>query len=70
MELKTAAQCFGPILGARIGGERGSRHRSDCRAIESTHPVDEIEPAHLRHAQIREQNVRCHVLQEIERMLP
>ena len=70
MELETAAQCLGPILGARIGGKSRSRYLSDCLAFGSTHPIDEIEPAHLRHAQIHEQYVRRHALQEIKRMLP
>ena len=35
----------------------------------STHPIDEVEPADLRHPQIREQHVRRHVLQDVERLL-
>ena len=70
MQLKSAAQRLGPILGARIGGEGGGGYLSDRLAFGSTHPVDEVEPAHLRHSQVREQDVRRHVLQEIERMLP
>ena len=67
MHLEATPQRFRPIFRSRERGQRGGGEMSNGRVRRFPDARDQLEPVHLRHAEIDDQDVRLHLRDALER---